>query len=86
MKNRYDQIIGFAWLLLISGDADEALREWTGIRSETDPIDSLLTKHSIPARSTVIATDTFRISMLYFKFPFKEVWITAHNKSQRIYQ
>ena len=28
LNNHYDQIIGFAWLLLISGDANEALREW----------------------------------------------------------
>ena len=33
LKNHYDQIVGFAWILLITGDANEALREWAGIDS-----------------------------------------------------
>ena len=61
LKNHYDEIIGFAWLLLISGDANKALQKWTGTESETELIDSLLTKQAIPAKATVTAADMFRI-------------------------
>lgn len=77
LKNHYDQIVGFAWILLITGDANQALQEWAGIESATDLIVLLLTKQAIPARTVTTEIYTFRIGALYFKFPYKEVRTTA---------
>ena len=77
LKNHYDQIVGFAWILLITGEANQALQERAGIESATELIVSLMTKQAIPARTESTETDTFQIGALYFKFPYKEVWTTA---------
>ena len=77
MKNHYDQIVGFAWILLITGESNKALREWARTDSPTELIVSLMTKHAVPAKKKEIETDTFQIGALCFGFPYKEVWTLA---------
>ena len=77
LKNHYDQIRGFLWILLITGEAKEALREWAGIDSQTELITVLMTKHVVPARKRETETDIFKIGALYFHFPYMEILTLA---------
>ena len=50
LKNHYNQIVGFAWILLITEEANKALQEWVEIDSPTELIVSLMTRHAVLAR------------------------------------
>ena len=69
LKNHYNQIVRFAWILLITGEANKTLREWVGIDPPTELILLLMTKHAVPAREKETETDTFQIGALCFGFP-----------------
>ena len=77
LKNYYDEIIGFAWLLLITREPNQALRDWSGIENPSELITALLTKQAVPKRRKKGDPDTFQIGDLYFDHPYTEVWEAA---------
>lgn len=84
MENYYDEICGFAWLLLITKKANDDLRDWAEIIEQNILANKLSSRVAILVRQTkeYIDTETFRIGTLDFDFPFKEVWTTAKPVSE----
>ena len=84
LENYYDEICGFAYMLLITGKANDALRSWANIQDRHKLAVKLTTKLSVPERYQKDYTDkaTFRIGSMYFKYPYKEIWMTAQRVSE----
>ena len=84
LENHYDEICGFAYMLLITGKANDALRSWANIQDRHNLAVKLTTKLSVPVRHPKNYTDkaTFCIGSMYFEYPYKEVWTAAQRVTE----
>lgn len=87
LENHYDKICGFAYMLLITGKANNALRSWANIKDRHSLAVKLTTKLSVPVRHPENYTDkaTFCIGSMYFEYPCETLIALTYGSQTKFY-